>query len=144
MRKPSPHQALLAFTEEAAFQLENDASEGAEVPFELLEAPGARTPLYCYHALTGDFIRERVSALGRLPTYVAAGRGLAGVGGLDVYLRVRGERRVPDEPDELADAVLRAFLAAVFAEASDFEFESERFTQAYRELEGVVYEGRAL
>ncbi|MDX6642046.1 MAG: hypothetical protein QOD76_8 [Solirubrobacteraceae bacterium] len=144
MRNQSLHQALLAFTEEAAFQLENDASEGAEVPFELLEAPGARTPLYCYHALTGDFIRERVSALGRLPTYVAASRALVGVGGLDVYLRARGERRVPDEPDELADAVLRAFLAAMFAEASDFEFESERFTQAYRELEGVVYEGRAL
>jgi hypothetical protein len=144
VRNRSLHQALLAFTEEAAFQLENDASEGAEVPFELVEAPGARTPLYCYHALTGDFIRERVSALGRLPSYSAAARALAGVGGLDVYLRARGERRVPDQPDELADAVLRAFLGAVFAEASDFEFESERFAHAYRELEGVVYEGRAL
>ncbi|MDX6668670.1 MAG: hypothetical protein QOK04_2050 [Solirubrobacteraceae bacterium] len=144
MRNRSLHQALLAFTEEAAFQLENDASDGAEVPFELVEAPGARTSLYCYHALTGDFIREHISALGRLPSYAAAARALAGVGGLDVYLRARGERRIPDDPDERADAVLRAFLGAVFGEASDFEFQSERFAHAYRELEGVVYEGRAL
>src|SRR3989442_3434989 len=112
-----------AFTGEAAFQLEHDASEGAEVPLELVEAPGARTPLYCYRALTGDFIRARVDDLGRLPTHTPAARALAGVGGLEIYLRARGERRIPDDNEERADAVLRAFVGAVFAEASDFDFQ---------------------
>ena len=108
MRNKSLHQALLAFTEEAAFQLENDASEGAEVPFELVEAPGARTPLYCYRALTGDFIRARVDDLGRLPTHTPAARALASVGGLDIYLRARGERRVPDDNEERAEYQIEA------------------------------------
>ena len=144
MRNRSLHQVLLAFTEEAAFQLESDAAEGAEVPFEVIEAPGVRTSLYCYRALTGEFIRERVDELGRLSSYLAAARALQGVGGLDAYLRARGEAPIPGDPSERADAALRAFLGSVFADASEFGFQLERFRRAYRELEAVVYEGRAI
>jgi hypothetical protein len=144
MRNRSLHAALEAFTEQAGFQLESDTAGGAEIPFEVIESPGARTPLYCYRPLTDRFIRERLGVLGRLPTYLPAARAVEGLGGVEDYLRARGEVRVPADPSECADAVLRSFLGSVFAETSEFGFEPERFERAYAELESVVYEGRAL
>ncbi|TML29553.1 MAG: hypothetical protein E6G30_03885, partial [Actinobacteria bacterium] len=136
MRNRTLHQTLRDFAEQAALQLEADASAGAEIPFEVVESPGARAPLYCYRPLTGEFIRERLGDLARLPTYVPARRALESLGGLEGYLRVRGEPRVPADAGERADAALRSFLAAMWAEASEFEFSSGRFGRAYRELEG--------
>jgi hypothetical protein len=144
MRNRVLHQALRDFAEQASFQLEADATSGAEIPFEVVESPGAHAPLYCYRPLTGDFIRERLGVLGRLPTFAAARRALEGQGGVDAYLRVRGEPRVPEDPGERADAALRSFLSAMFAEASEFEFSTGRFARAYRELESAVYESRTL
>ena len=138
------HQALLAFTEEAAFQLAQDASQGAEVPFEVVEAPGARAPLYCYRPLTGEFIGERQARLADLPTHRLASRALEGLGGLDDYLAARGEPRVPTDPGQRADAALQAFLNSVFSDSSEFVLQVERFETAYRQLEAIVYEGRAL
>src|SRR5205807_7605030 len=60
------------------------------------------------------------------------------------YLRVRGEPRVLEDAGERADAALRSFLSAVWADASEFEFSGARFGRAYRELEAAVYEARAL
>ena len=144
MRDRTLHQTLRTFVEEAAFQLESEAKEGAEVPFEVTESPGSRTPLYCYRPLTGEFIRQRVGVLGRLPSYPAAARALQGLSGVKDYLLARGERRVPEQPAERADAALRAFLGTVFAEATEFVFPPERFERAYLELESLVFEGRAL
>src|SRR4051794_12500043 len=144
MRNRVLHQSLRDFAEQASFQLESDATSGAEIPFEVVESPGANAPLYCYRPLTGDFIRERLGVLGRLPTFAAAHRALAGQGGVDAYLRVRGEPRVPADPGERADAALRSFLSAMFAETSEFEFSAPRFSKAYRELETAVYESRTL
>ena len=72
MRNRQLHAALAAFAEEAAWQLQSDTSEGADVPFEVVAAGRSDSPLYCYRPLTGDFISERVSLLGRLPTYLPA------------------------------------------------------------------------
>ena len=144
MRNRALHQSLRDFAEQASFQLEADAIGGAEIPFEVVESPGANAPLYCYRPLTGDFIRERLGVLGRLPTFAAARRALEGQGGVDAYLRVRGEPRIPEDPGERADAALRSFLGAMFAESSEFEFSAPRFSRAYRELETAVYESRTL
>jgi hypothetical protein len=144
MRNRTLHDTLRAFAEESALQLAADATGGAEVPFEVVESPGARTPLYCYRPLTGQFIRDRLGELSRLPTYVPARRGLEQLGGLESYLRVRGEPRVPEDAGERADAALRSFLSAVWADATEFEFSSARFGRAYRELEAAVYEARSL
>jgi hypothetical protein len=144
MRNRVLHQSLRDFAEQAAFQLEADAHGGAEIPFEVVESPGARAPLYCYRPLTGDFIRERLGVLGGLPTYAPARRALEGLGGVDAYLRVRGEPRVPEDAGQRADAALRSFLSAMFAEASEFEFSTGRFSRAYAELESAVYESRSL
>jgi hypothetical protein len=144
MRNRTLHQSLRDFSEQAAFQLEADAAGGAEIPFEVVEAPGARAPLYCYRPLTGQFIRERLGVLGRLPTYGPAKHAVLSLGGVDAYLRMRGEPRVPESLDERADAALRSFLSAMYSEVTEFEFSAERFARAYSEFESAVYETRSL
>src|SRR6186997_2897048 len=136
MHNRALHDSLAAFVEEAARQLADEVSGGAEVPFELMEmSPHARTasPLYCYRPLTGQFIGERVGVLARLPSYPAAAQGLATLPDLAAYLQARGRR--PPGPDRRlqADAALQAFLTAVWSEATEFSFDPTRFAQAYAE-----------
>ena len=142
MRNRTLHQLLRAFTEDAGLQLAAETARGAEIPFEVVEEPGARSALYCYRPLTGSFIRSRMGILDRLPSYLPAARAIAAIPALDGYLRKRGEPRIPPDDRERADAVLRSFLSAVYAETSEFGFQPERFDAAYGELETALYEGR--
>ena len=144
MRNRSLHLRLREFAEEAAFQLCADAEQADDLPFEVVESPGARTPLYCYRPLTAQFIRERGAAIARLPTYGRALGALTGVAGLDEYLRLRGEPRVQGDGPRRARAALAAFLTAIHDGRTEFEFSAARFDAAYRELEGVIYERRSL
>jgi hypothetical protein len=147
VRNLTLHGLLEAFTTDAGMRLDLAASDGDEVPFEVVTTDGGRTgriPLYCYRPLTGDFIRARLGLLGALPTYAAVARALEGVGGLELYLRGRGLNGTPDESRGQADAVLREFLARVFEERSEFAFDSARFEVAYNELERAIYEGRCV
>jgi hypothetical protein len=132
-------------------RLTAETTAGAEVPFELVETPGAprgrgggRVPLYCYRPLTGTFIRDRLGLLSALPTYAPAARALRAVEGVEAYLRQRGEPRIPGDRRECADAALRSFLSVVFAERTEFGFDQDRFDGAYEELEQALYEGRAV
>src|SRR5436305_624624 len=111
MRHRPLHAALSTFAEEAAWQLTEETSDGADVPFEIIESRGARrdVPLYCYRPLTESFIRDRVGVLELLPSYPAAARALAGLDGVGDYLRAHGEPRVPVEARERADAALRLY-----------------------------------
>ena len=139
------HGLLEAFTEDAGLQLAHDTANGAEVPFEVVEMsspPARRSPLYCYRPQTAGFIRSRMGVLDRLPSYLPAARALAAIDGIDAYLRRRGEPRIPPDGRERADAVLRSFLSAVFAETSSFGYQPEAFAVAYAELETTLYEGR--
>jgi hypothetical protein len=145
MRNRMLHGLLEAFAEDAGLQLAHDTANGAEIPFEVVEMssrPAPRSPLYCYRPLTSGFIRSRMGVLDRLPSYVPAARALAAIDGVDAYLRRRGEPRIPPDGRERADAVLRSFLSAVFAETSAFGFQPEAFAAAYAELEATLYEGR--
>jgi len=140
----SLHATLEAFAADAAGQLAAETASGAEIPFEVVEEPGARASLYCYRPLTGAFIRDRLAMLAALPTYAPAARALASLEGVDAYLRQRGEARIPGDGRERADAALRAFLSYVFAERSEFGFDPTRFERAYAELERALYEGRCV
>ena len=147
MRNTTLHQILESFTVEAASRLAAETARGAEIPFELVQSdarPRRRSPLYCYRPLTGAFIRERLGLLLALPTYAPAARALTAHQGVESYLRLRGEPRVPGEARERADAALRSFLGRVFAERSEFGFSQARFEIAYAELEHALYEGRAI
>src|SRR3954471_4200429 len=142
MRNRQLHAALAAFAEEAAWQLASDASEGAEVPFEVVASGRRDSPLYCYRPLTADFITQRVSLLGRLPTYLPALGALAECGGLEAYLESRGEP-APRDARERAQTALRTFLGRVFEDSSDFVLEPGRLKRALHELEAALYDGRA-
>src|SRR3954464_6112088 len=145
MHNRALHDSLAAFVEEAAWQLAEEVAGGAEVPFELDATPGrASSPLYCYRPLTGRFIAQRIGMLGRLPSYPAARQQLAALPDLPAYLRLMNRRPEGADPRALADAGLQAFLAALWAEATDFTFDAGHFAAAYAELEDAVYDGCSL
>ncbi len=145
MRNADLHAILEAFTTDAATQLAAATTEGAEIPFELVEADSRSrgTPLYCYRPQTDAFIDARLGLLSALVTYAPAVRTLTGLDRVAAYLAGRGEP-VPVEPRPRADAALAAFLRVVFAERSEFGFDRARFEVAYRELERALYEGQCL
>jgi hypothetical protein len=146
MHNRALHDSLAAFVEEAAWQLAEEINGGAEVPFELDATPAGRasSPLYCYRPLTGRFIAQRIGMLGRLPSYPAAAQLLAGAPDLPAYLTLMGRKPDGADPRSLADAALQAFLAAVWADQTDFTFDDQRFEAAYTELEETVYSGCSL
>jgi hypothetical protein len=147
VRNTTLHGVIEAFTSEAAMQLTAETASGAEVPCELIETTGGprgRVPLYCYRPLTGTFIRDRLGLLSEMPTYLPALRAVGGFDAVEAYLRQRGETRIPEDRRECADAALRAFLSAVFADRTEFGFDEIRFETAYEELERALYEGRAV
>jgi hypothetical protein len=139
MHNRALHDTLAAFVEEAAWQLAEEVSGGAEVPFELIEQGRASAPLYCYRPLTGRFIAERIGVLARLGSYPAAAQQLAALPDLPAYLQARGRRVPGPAPRQQADAALQAFLTAMWAEASEFAFDHARFDAVYAELEATAY-----
>ena len=145
VRDTALYEVIKAFTADTAAALASEQASGAEVPFEVVEASGRRDapPLYCYRALTGEFIEHRIGLLSGLATYAPAARAVASRERTGAYLTLRGHARVPDESRELADAVLLAFLGRVFSDRNDFELDPARFDAAYAELEQALIDGRA-
>lgn len=144
MRDSVLQQALEAFTIDAASQLALEAGRGDEIPFELVEADRRRggPVLYCYRALTGEFIERHLGVLSGLSTYAPAARALAGHDRLGAYLNLHGVTQVPCEARRQVEETLRLFLARVFADRDQFEFDPGRFAPAYEELEHTLLEGR--
>jgi hypothetical protein len=141
MHNRALHDTLAAFVAEAAHQLSEEVAGGAEISFELSEQRGGSSPLYCYRPMSDAFIVERSGMLGRLPSYPGASRALAELPNVTGYLHARGvaaDRRSP------GDGALTVFLCAVWAEATDFALDPDRFAAAYEELERVGYAGCSL
>ncbi len=143
MHNRALHDTLAAFVEEAAWQLAEEVSGGAEIPFELIEQGRRSAPLYCYRPLTQRFLAERAGALARLPSYVPALQGMMGLPDLPGYLSARG-RRLPGSDSRSQRRRLQSFLTAMWSEATDFAFDPERFAAAFAELEDAAYGGCAL
>ncbi len=142
MRNRQLHGTLRAFAEEAAWTLAAETAGGAELPFDVIEEPGRGGPsLYCYRPDTAGFIAERKRALCELENWLPAVHAIGSCGGLEGYLRSRGHTHVPVEGRDLAEAVLRAFLGALFEDLSEFVLGDERFTRAYGELEEQLVGG---
>ena len=144
MHNRALHDSLAAFVEEAAWQLAEEVSGGAEVPFELIEQGRASAPLYCYRPLTGRFLADRSSELAKLPSYPGAVQNLTALPDLPAYLKQRGRRTPSPDRRIQADAALQAFLTAVWAESTDFAFDTDRFQAAFGELEEAAYGDRTL
>jgi hypothetical protein len=145
VRNAALHRQLETLIVDASGCLGAELAGGAEIPFEVTEErAGGRAVgrgLYVYRPLTGEFIASRRLALQGLPSHADALRALAGCEALDSYLVERGAVKLPDDRRALSEAVLEAFLAAVFAERSEFGFEPAHFEASYGELERAVYEG---
>lgn len=144
MRNGTLHAALEAFTLDVCAALESSRAQGAEVPFEVVEKAGGPTPLYCYRARTGEFISEQLGLLTTLSTCAAAVRALEGIETTGAYLRQQGVRNVPADPRQRAQSALEHFLAAVFDDRSQFEFDRSHFTVAFAELERSLYHGQCV
>jgi hypothetical protein len=144
MASPQLHDCLLAFAEQAALVLAAASDAGSEVGFDVVQegGRGSRPPLFCYRALTGEFIERHRDDLRRAPAYAPAVDALAGLDGIGAYLDARGAPRPPGGPRPLAEAALRRFLERVL-DGGAFAISPERFDSAYREIEQVALECHA-
>ena len=140
MHNRALHDALSSFVEEAAWQLAAEVSGGAEIPFELIEQGRSTRPAVLLPAADRPVPRRPRGRAAQAPDLrvrpLAASPTSQGV---DDYLRRRGIRAVPPDSLDRSDLALQAFVTAVWADATDFVFEPERFNAAFRELEDAVY-----
>jgi hypothetical protein len=147
MRSRQLHGALSAYIEEAGALLQGEVSAGAEVPFEIgsqhARRAGGETPLYCYRALTGQFIAERETALRRLPAHAEAAKALGAFEGLDRYLAAVGGEAGAGKGRTAVRVAMSSLLADVFGEQSEFEVRPERVRAALEKLENAALAGPA-
>jgi hypothetical protein len=145
MRSLPLQAALSELVDAAAGQLSAALAAGAEVPFELEPQRTRRgsgaPPLYCYRALTGEFIAARRSELERLPSHSEAARLLEGFDGLDRYLANVGAEPARGDVRTRARAAILALLSEVFEEQTDFEPRPERLDAALERLERATLAG---
>ena len=137
MHNRALHDSLAAFVQEAAWQLAEEVSGGAEIPFELDATPTRSAPLYCYRPLTGRFIAQRIGMLSRLPSLpVRRARADRRCPTCRPTCERRGRRVPAGDPRALADSALQAFLGAVWADATDFVFDDDALRGGVRRARG--------
>ena len=143
MRSLQLQTALTEFVEAAAGYLHAEVLAGAEVQFELEPRAGRRgsmgAALYCYRALTAEFLAAREPALERLPGYGEAARLLEGFDGLDRYLATVSVQPPRAGGRARAAAAVHAVLRDVFDEQTDFELRPERLRAALARVEQSAY-----
>ena len=133
MRNPSLHAALRDFALEAAATLTKAVESGDELGYDVAEEPGSGPVLYCYRALTSEYIGAHWPQLAEAPSLEAAARELGA--GAATWLRSHGMAGAEAEP------ALRAMLERLFEDATSFDFPEERFERVYGELERTLYDG---
>jgi len=135
MQSRQLHASLHAFAAAAGATLAGEAAGGDEIGFEIVEegARGARPGLYCYEALTAEYVERHWDRLLALPAARSAQLALAELGGLEAYLDTYAEQHRAAAP--LEQDALRCFTRRVFDGCGEgFELLPERFEPAYREL----------
>jgi hypothetical protein len=141
------HLALREYCTAAGFVLAGAVAQGAEVAYEVVPEGGRRggaPPLYCYRALTGQFLASQQDRLRALDTYLPALHSLVALDGLDAYLDSHGVPHEKASSRELAEAVLEHFTARVFDGTEPrFDIRPEHFEPAYRDLERCCVQGEA-
>jgi hypothetical protein len=143
MRSRQLETALTEFVGEAADRLQAEVEAGAEVGFELAEKPARRgesaARLYCYRALTDEFIEQRAAKLASLPAHAEATKLLVGFEGLNRYLTAMGGggELGAMKSYQRAGAALRLLLEDVFAEQTSFDRRSD-VTQYEQRLQAAL------
>ena len=139
MHNRALHDSLAAFVEEAARQLADEVSGGAEVPFELMEMSRTRGPPRRCTATGRSRASSSASASARsraCPPTPPPSRGMAALPDLPAYLQARGRRTPGPDRRSQADAALQAFLTAVWTEATDFIFDPRPLRAGVRRARG--------
>ncbi len=142
MRSRQLDAALGDYFAEAGAYLRAELATGAEVPFELgtqSARRGGSATLYCYRALTGEFISEREPALKRLPGHAEAAKLLEHFDGIDSYLASVGGEAARAKARSRVRATIKALLEEVFDEQSDFELRAERVEAALARLHDSTF-----
>src|ERR1700760_4442310 len=137
MRSRQLDAALGDYFAAAAEYLRGELAAGAEVPFELgtqSARRGGSATLYCYRALTGEFISEREPALKRLPGHAEAAKLLEHFDCVESYLASVGGEAARAKGRSRVRATIKALLQEVFDEQSDFELRAERVEAALTRL----------
>ncbi len=139
MRSRQLEASLTEFFTAAGVYLRAEVAAGAEVPFEV-GAQGARrgssaATLYCYRALTGEFIGEREPALKRLLGHADALKALEHFDGLDRYLASVGGEAAQAKGRARVQQALKALLEEVFEDQSEFELRPERVQATLERLQ---------
>jgi hypothetical protein len=145
MRSLPIEDVLTEFVEAAAGHLAAAVAAGAEVPFELEQqrarARASAPSLYCYRALTDEFIAERRGELERLASYGPAASALGCFDGLDRYLASANAEPASGDVRARVRAALQALLAEVFHEQTDFELRPERLRAALARVQRSAQAG---
>lgn len=142
MRSRQLDAALGDYFAAAATYLREELAAGAEVPFELgtqSARRGGSATLYCYRALTGEFISEREPALKRLPGHAESAKLLEHFDGIDSYLASVGGEAARAKGRSRVRATIKALLEEVFDEQSDFELRPERVEAALTRLNDSTF-----
>jgi hypothetical protein len=142
MRSRQLDAALGDYFAAAAEYLRGELAAGAEVPFELgtqSARRGGSATLYCYRALTGEFISEREPALKRLPGHAEAAKLLEHFDGVESYLASIGGEAARAKGRSRVRATIKALLEEVFDEQSDFELRAERVEVALTRLHDSTF-----
>ena len=144
MRSSRLQVSLHDFAEQASAALADVAASGSEVPFEVTELAARRSGpvLYCYRALTGEFIDRHSELLHELPAYLPALHALTALDGLSDYLDSQAVPRPAGGRREMAEAALRHFAERILDGAEQgFELTPEHFDEVFGDLERAA-EGR--
>jgi hypothetical protein len=140
VRNRALHDQLYSFAAVSAERLSTAVLEGAEIPFEVDESPGATSVLYRYRPLSGQFVREHMAELRAADGFAPALLALSKLEGSSAYLRVLGQTYVPASERDRAEAVLQEFLVRLYEDMTAFELDETRFERVYAELESTIYD----
>ncbi len=139
MRSRQLEASLTEFFAAAGAYLRAELAAGAEVPFEVGAQSGRRgssvATLYCYRALTGEFISEREPALKRLPGHADSIKALEHFDGLDRYLASVGGEAARAKGRARVQQALKALLEEVFDDQSEFELRLDRVQATLERLQ---------
>ncbi len=139
MRSRQLEASLTEFFAAAGAYLRAELAAGAEVPFEVGAQSGRRgssaATLYCYRALTGEFIGQREPALKRLPGHADSIKALEHFDGLDRYLASVGGEAARAKGRARVQQALKALLEEVFDDQSEFELRPERVQATLERLQ---------
>jgi hypothetical protein len=139
MRSRQLEASLTEYFAAAGAYLRGELAAGAEVPFEVGAQRGRRgssaATLYCYRALTGEFIGEREPALKRLPGHADSLKALEHFDGLERYLASVGGEAARAKGRARAQQALKALLEEVFDDQSEFELRPERVQATLERLQ---------